>query len=153
MGPASSRTFQEQGTTLPCPEPGLKWPQAAQDLFSDTAMPKHFCKRFTNPKENRQRQVSIQFNREVYSRYWLVSLPSSRYWWHLTDTVFALGLPPADTSSSRLARCPFHPLNTVAIYITAGVYKASHIRITRVIHRKQGDLITTRKQVTSACRS
>lgn len=58
------------------------------------------------------------------------SLPGSWYCWHLTGIVVALGLPPVDSSSSRLARCPFHPLNSVAIYTTAGVYKASHIRIT-----------------------
>ena len=42
--------------------------------------------------------------------------------------------------------CVILTLSTVAIYITAGDNKASHIGIVKAIYRKQGDLVTATEQ-------
>lgn len=64
-----------------------------------------------------------------------VSSKFSVQWWP-ARIVPALELPPADTSS----------LDTMTMYITAGDNKASCTRISKVIHRKQGDLVTATVQ-------
>lgn len=64
-----------------------------------------------------------------------VSSKFSVQWWP-ARIVPALELRPADTSS----------LDTMTMYITAGDNKASCTRISKVIHRKQGDLVTATVQ-------
>lgn len=79
------------------------------------------------------------FNREVLMLHgWLVGrVPTKSL---LAGRVSALGFSSTDTGGSQLVECLHRPLTTMVIYVTAGNSKASYIRISKVIHRKQGYL-------------
>lgn len=106
----------------------------------------HFCIKFTNPKESIQRQFNVhQFNRQV--SYWRQrtgqSSPSSQYQWQSRYCVHP-GITPIRYWWQQAGEMSLTSFSTVAICNRGN--KAPHIRIVKVIHRKQGYLVTAAEQ-------